>query len=61
MSTRLQFPLSKEALEFVSTTTNHRCAYIHQFTWADLREMLPSDLLNKVQTLALKYGYSIED
>lgn len=61
MSARLQFPLSKEALDLVSTTTNHRGAYIHQFTWSDLREMLPSSLLSRIQTLALKYGYCIED
>jgi hypothetical protein len=61
MSKRLKFPLSREILKCIPKTANHRGAYVHKFTWADLEAMLPPDLLSKVQTLALKYGYSIED
>lgn len=61
MSKLLKIPLSREILKRIPKTTNHRGAYVHKFTWADLDAMLPPDLLSKVQTLALKYGYSVED
>lgn len=61
MSKRLKFPLSRELLKRIPKTSNHRGAYVHKFTWADLHVMLPPDLLSKIQTLAVKYGYSIED
>ena len=47
-------------MELISKETNHR-KESPNLTWKNLKEELDDDLFFKVQELALKYGYSIED
>lgn len=60
MGQRLGIALDRNVLKEVSPKTNHRKRQV-QFTWLELSEKLPEDLFAKIQELALRYGYSIND
>lgn len=60
MGLRLGIALDRNVLKEISPKTNHRKRQV-QFTWLELAEKLPEDLFAKIQELALRYGYSIND
>lgn len=60
MAYRLGITIDKTILQKVSKQTNHRDRSVH-FTWLKLSELLPADLFQKIQEMAIRYGYSIND
>lgn len=60
MGLRLGVALDKSVLEKISRQSNHRNRQI-KFTWSDLRASLPPDLFQKIQEMAVRYGYPIND
>ncbi len=56
MSILLGFELDKTAIEKISKKTHTRPHY-REFSWSDLENELPGDLLRSIRDLAKSYGY----
>lgn len=57
----LKTPLDKKALSSVSRKTNVYKPIVQKIKWSDLKKTLCKEDFNKLQALADKYGYSIQD
>jgi hypothetical protein len=58
---RLGTKLDRTAFNRVSLTTNRRNGAHRVFTWRDLKLALEPELFHNIQSLAVIYGYSLED
>ncbi len=56
---RLGEKIAKNALALVPKNSNTAGSKVKEFTWEDLKRELPSDLFEKIQALAQKYGYTL--
>ncbi|MFI5343989.1 MAG: hypothetical protein ACHQUC_07195 [Chlamydiales bacterium] len=61
MCQRLNISLNRDALATVSKTTNTRGPHQIECTWKMLRNELPLEFYLKIQLLAQRYGYPIDD
>ncbi|MFI5343633.1 MAG: glycosyltransferase family 92 protein [Chlamydiales bacterium] len=61
MCQRLNISLNRDALATVSKTTNTRGPHQIECTWKMLRNELPLEFYLKIQLLAHRYGYPIDD
>ncbi len=49
--------IAPEAFDGISKTSGHHVEVVHSFTWKDLEESLPKDLVKNLKAQAKEYGY----
>lgn len=60
MSQRLGVPLSNKVFTLVPKDANTRLPITEKVKWSDLKEVLTKEDLERIEAMALKYGYSVE-
>lgn len=58
---KLGVPLSGKALDQVPRDFNSWRPTIEKVTWKELREALPKELFNNLKSMAIRYGYPVND